>query len=159
MRTKNYCWNSLFKTCYSIYQEWFLAGRLGLAVSRFQKTKLEIFEKIVKENNESKHLFADLLTHSSAYLLTYDEVSTMQAFRAETATQAQFRSIEDLQSCGINVSDINKLKEYGIATVGTVLQLSSRHLLGKYIHPTTYKPITNNSCRNKRIIRSKIRKN
>ncbi len=60
----------------------------------------------------------------------------MQAFRAETATQAQFRSIEDLQSCGINVSDINKLKEYGIATVGTVLQLSSRHLLGKYIHPT-----------------------
>ncbi len=56
----------------------------------------------------------------------------MQAYRADTATQVLFRSIEDLQSCGINVSDINKLKEAGIATVGTVLQLSSRHLLGKY---------------------------
>jgi len=52
----------------------------------------------------------------------------MTTLREETALQASFRSIEDLQSCGINVSDINKLKEAGIATIDTVLQLNSRHL-------------------------------
>jgi predicted ATP-dependent serine protease len=40
-----------------------------------------------------------------------------------------FRVIEDLQSCGINVSDIKKLQEAGLHTVGSVLQMSSRDLI------------------------------
>ena len=40
-----------------------------------------------------------------------------------------YRSIEDLQSCGINVSDIKKLQESGLHTVGAVLQSCSRDLV------------------------------
>ncbi len=40
-----------------------------------------------------------------------------------------FRPVEDLQSAGINVSDIKKLKEHGCVTIGSVLQLSSRDLV------------------------------
>ena len=40
-----------------------------------------------------------------------------------------FRLIEDLQSCGINVSDIKKLQEAGLNTIGSVLQMSTRDLI------------------------------
>ena len=40
-----------------------------------------------------------------------------------------FRDIEDLQSAGINVSDIKKLQEFGMNTIGQVLQSSMRELL------------------------------
>eukprot|EP01036_Dinobryon_divergens_P028595 gene28595-37564_t len=42
---------------------------------------------------------------------------------------ASFRVVEDLQSCGINVSDIKKLQEAGLHTVGSVLQVSTRDLI------------------------------
>ena len=38
----------------------------------------------------------------------------MTTLREETALQASFRSIEDLQLCGINVSEISILKDAGI---------------------------------------------
>lgn len=40
-----------------------------------------------------------------------------------------FRRIEDLQSVGINMSDIKKLQDAGFSTVGSVLQSSSRDLV------------------------------
>jgi len=40
-----------------------------------------------------------------------------------------FRLIDDLQSAGINVADIKKLQEAGLATIGSVLQCSSRDLI------------------------------
>jgi meiotic recombination protein DMC1 len=43
--------------------------------------------------------------------------------------QLTYRSIEDLQSLGINVSDIKKLQEYGLHTVGSVLQTCGRDLV------------------------------
>ena len=43
--------------------------------------------------------------------------------------QATYRSIEDLQSAGINVSDIKKLQEAGLHTIGSVLQTCSRDLV------------------------------
>ena len=36
---------------------------------------------------------------------------------------------EDLQSAGINVSDIKKLQDHGLTTIGSVLQCSSRDLV------------------------------
>lgn len=56
----------------------------------------------------------------------------MQASRSAGQEQAYdestFRSIEDLQSVGINVSDLKKLQEYGLNTIGSVLQCSMREL-------------------------------
>ena len=43
--------------------------------------------------------------------------------------QLTYRSIEDLQSLGINVSDIKKLQEHGLHTVGSVLQSCGRDLI------------------------------
>ena len=40
-----------------------------------------------------------------------------------------FRSVEDLQSLGINVSDIKKLIDAGLNTIGSVLQASMRELI------------------------------
>ena len=42
---------------------------------------------------------------------------------------ATFRLVEDLQSVGINVSEIKKLQEAGIMTIGSVLQSCSRDLI------------------------------
>lgn len=47
----------------------------------------------------------------------------------QTECSRSFRVIEELQSLGINVSDIKKLQEAGIVTVGGVLQCSSRDLI------------------------------
>lgn len=43
--------------------------------------------------------------------------------------ERSFRIIEELQAFGINVSDIKKLQDHGIVTVGSVLQLSTREML------------------------------
>eukprot|EP01041_Mallomonas_annulata_P012273 gene12273-25798_t len=43
--------------------------------------------------------------------------------------EPSFRLIEDLQSAGINVSDIKKLQEAGLSTIGSVLQCCTRDLL------------------------------
>jgi meiotic recombination protein DMC1 len=51
---------------------------------------------------------------------------------AQTATVDEaisFRVITDLQGVGVNVADIKKLQEAGLATVGSVLQCSSRDLI------------------------------
>ena len=40
-----------------------------------------------------------------------------------------FRVVDDLQTVGINVSDIKKLQEAGLSTIGQVLQSCSRTLL------------------------------
>ena len=61
----------------------------------------------------------------------------MLAQREELNAASDFRSIEDLQSGGINVSDIKKLQDHGLNTVGQVLQSSVRDLLsikGTIIH-------------------------
>ena len=47
----------------------------------------------------------------------------------EEVINATFRVVEDLQSAGINVSDIKKLQEAGYCTIGQVLQSSSRDLI------------------------------
>lgn len=48
----------------------------------------------------------------------------------ESHTSEQgFRVVEELQTCGINVSDIKKLQEAGLHTVGSVLQVSTRDLV------------------------------
>ena len=49
--------------------------------------------------------------------------------KAEQLEVVTFRLIEDLQSCGINVSDIKKLQEAGLNTIGSVLQMSTRDLI------------------------------
>ena len=60
----------------------------------------------------------------------------MQAARASVGNgqgtktdDEMFRDIEDLQSAGINVSDIKKLQEFGMNTIGQVLQSSMREML------------------------------
>jgi hypothetical protein len=42
---------------------------------------------------------------------------------------ATYRLVEDLQGCGINVSEIKKLQDAGYMTVGSVLQSCSRDLI------------------------------
>jgi predicted RecB family nuclease len=75
-------------------------------------------------------------------LLPKTRAKTMQAQRSGTARRgdeenagceaivATFRVVEDLQSAGINASDIKKLQEAGLSTIGQVLQTSSRDLIG-----------------------------
>lgn len=56
----------------------------------------------------------------------------MQAQRSNTVEQQEklsFRVIDDLQGAGINVSDIKKLQEAGLTTIGSVLQCPSRDLI------------------------------
>ena len=56
----------------------------------------------------------------------------MQATRTSediNLDEPTFRRVEDLQSVGINVSDIKKLQDAGFSTVGSVLQSSSRDLV------------------------------
>jgi meiotic recombination protein DMC1 len=54
----------------------------------------------------------------------------MQAQREEEQEGAPtFRVVMDLQTVGINVSDIKKLQEAGLMTIGQVLQKSSRDLV------------------------------
>lgn len=47
----------------------------------------------------------------------------------ENIINITYRIVEDLQSVGINVSDIKKLQEAGYCTIGQVLQSSSRDLV------------------------------
>lgn len=47
----------------------------------------------------------------------------------DTEIEQTFRVVDDLQTVGINVSDIKKLQEAGFATVGQVLQSCSRVLI------------------------------
>lgn len=47
----------------------------------------------------------------------------------ERVINTTYRVVEDLQSVGINVSDIKKLQEAGYCTIGQVLQSSSRDLV------------------------------
>lgn len=54
--------------------------------------------------------------------------STAKVVESEEEYQS-FRGIEDLQALGINVSDIKKLQEAGLVTVGSVLQCSMRDLV------------------------------
>jgi hypothetical protein len=56
----------------------------------------------------------------------------MQAVRTEEYEREEtvsFRVISDLQTVGINVSEIKKLQEAGLNTVGSVLQCSSRDVV------------------------------
>lgn len=57
----------------------------------------------------------------------------MQAQRqqdiAPNLGEATFRLVEDLQSAGINMSEIKKLQEAGIMTIGSVLQCATRDLV------------------------------
>jgi DNA-directed RNA polymerase alpha subunit len=56
----------------------------------------------------------------------------MQAVRTEEYEREEtvsFRVISDLQTVGINVSEIKKLQEAGLNTIGSVLQCSSRDLV------------------------------
>lgn len=59
---------------------------------------------------------------------------TEQASAASKETEAvdyvqSFRLIEDLQQMGINMSDIKKLQDSGLVTIGGVLQCSTRDLV------------------------------
>ena len=54
----------------------------------------------------------------------------------ENIINITYRIVEDLQSVGINVSDIKKLQEAGYCTIGQVLQSSSRDLVS--IKGSTY---------------------
>ena len=57
-------------------------------------------------------------------------LSAQQSTHAiEEASLPTFVTIDELQSHGINMSDITKLKESGINTIGMVLQHSKRALL------------------------------
>lgn len=47
----------------------------------------------------------------------------------EATERESFRSIEDLQSGGVNVADIKKLQDHGLNTIGQVLQSSVRDLI------------------------------
>eukprot|EP01040_Poterioochromonas_malhamensis_P009431 gene9431-10242_t len=47
----------------------------------------------------------------------------------ENDDQPSFKPVADLQAAGINVSDIKKLAEAGLMTVGSVLQCSTRDLV------------------------------
>jgi hypothetical protein len=42
----------------------------------------------------------------------------------------KYRSVEDLQSVGINMAEIKKLREAGYPTIGTVLQQPLKVLIG-----------------------------
>lgn len=53
-----------------------------------------------------------------------EETSTTEVALVQT-----FRVIEDLQSVGINASDIKKLQEAGLSTIGQVLQTCGRDLV------------------------------
>ena len=59
----------------------------------------------------------------------------MQAVREEENTNDQqgevitYRVVEDLQSVGINMSEIKKLQDAGFATIGSVLQQPMKVLL------------------------------
>jgi meiotic recombination protein DMC1 len=56
--------------------------------------------------------------------------SSKSTTHTATADEAvSFRVISDLQGVGVNVADIKKLQEAGLATVGSVLQCSSRDLI------------------------------
>lgn len=48
--------------------------------------------------------------------------------KAENNEETPFRLVEELQTVGINMSDIKKLQEYGLMTIGSILQCSSRDL-------------------------------
>jgi Trk K+ transport system NAD-binding subunit len=51
------------------------------------------------------------------------------ATTTDVALVQTFRVIEDLQSVGINASDIKKLQEAGLSTIGQVLQTCGRDLV------------------------------
>lgn len=58
----------------------------------------------------------------------------MQEEQVHVAQEVQeerinFRLVEDLQEVGINMSEINKLKEAGYPTIGTVLQQPHKVLI------------------------------
>jgi hypothetical protein len=61
---------------------------------------------------------------SSAIRTTKSKAQTHAA-----ANVATYRHIEDLQGAGINVSDIKKLEEAGLHTIGSVLQCATRDLI------------------------------
>jgi hypothetical protein len=47
-----------------------------------------------------------------------NKAAAASASAAQAPSDLSFRIIEDLQSCGINVSDIKKLQEAGLHTIG-----------------------------------------
>jgi predicted RecB family nuclease len=51
------------------------------------------------------------------------------ADEAQALGQQSFRLVEELQSFGINVSDIKKLQDAGIVTIGSILQTCTRDLI------------------------------
>ena len=59
----------------------------------------------------------------------------MQAVREEDKQEEQqddvvtYRLVEDLQSVGINMSEIKKLQDAGLATIGSVLQRPMKELV------------------------------
>jgi hypothetical protein len=59
--------------------------------------------------------------------------STMQAEQVVHEEEQQevqsFRLVEDLQSVGVNMSEIKKLQDAGLATVGSVLQQPMKELI------------------------------
>lgn len=61
--------------------------------------------------------------------LSHTTVTPTQSRNAEVSDEKSFRLIEDLQTLGINVSDIKKLQDAGLSTVGSVLQCAMRDLV------------------------------
>jgi hypothetical protein len=47
----------------------------------------------------------------------------------QSVGEVTYRLIEDLQSLGINVSDIKKLQDAGLSTIGGILQTTTKDLL------------------------------
>lgn len=60
---------------------------------------------------------------------TNRRVEQEEVIQNENVIIQTFRVVEDLQSIGINASDIRKLQEAGLSTIGQVLQTSSRDLV------------------------------
>ena len=61
------------------------------------------------------------------------DASTMQAEQMVHEEEQQevqsFRLVEDLQSVGVNMSEIKKLQDAGLATIGSVLQQPMKELV------------------------------
>jgi hypothetical protein len=56
-------------------------------------------------------------------------MQAQQTGTQEREESVTFRLIADLQNAGINVSEIKKLQEAGLNTIGSVLQISTRDMI------------------------------
>lgn len=69
----------------------------------------------------------------SIHFLVEERMQTSARVEEEHVVTQQgeqtFRLIEDLQSAGINMSDIKKLQDFGITTIGSCLQMCKRDLI------------------------------